>query len=45
MAKLPKNFRITKDGKVAKTVRKITVSERMRQKNSKRVKVARGVVK
>ncbi len=45
MAKLPKNFRVAtgKDGKakVVKGQPKVSVSERLRRKNSKRVKVAK----
>lgn len=41
MAKLGKGFRVNADGKVEKTKRKLSVSERIRQKSSKRVKVAK----
>lgn len=41
MAKLGKGFRIGKDGKISKSPRKLAVSERIRQKNSKRVRVVR----
>lgn len=38
-------YKITKDGKVKKIAYARSVSEKIRQKNSKRVKPARGVVK
>jgi hypothetical protein len=41
MAKLGKTFRITPAGKVAKAKRRLSVSEHIRQKKSKRVRVVR----
>ena len=39
MAKLPKRFTVDKYGKITKHPRKLSVSERIRQKKSKRVRV------
>ncbi len=39
-ARIGKSYRI-KDGKVVKAQRKLAVSERLRQKSSKRVRVAK----
>lgn len=40
-ARINKSFRIGKDGKISKSKRKLSVSERIRQKSSKRVRVAK----
>lgn len=40
-ARIDKSFRIGKDGKISRTKRKLSVSERIRQKSSKRVRVVR----
>lgn len=41
MARLSKGFRVNADGKVVKATRKLDVSARIRQKNSKKVRVIR----
>lgn len=40
-ARLGKSFRVTPDGQVKKTVRKLDTSAKIRQKKSKRVRVVR----
>lgn len=41
MAKLPKNFKVTKDGKVIRKQRVLDASAAIRQKNSKKQRVVK----